>query len=816
MKKPQQDHIVRMHVLNPSDAMCNKQAYNKLKKHLCYSSDYFFQGQFGKVKRQKTDDIFFQNEKFPGYYFLPTGIIPKAIEICRKNNYPFDVTNVGFTVPSTNPECPGITFRDDQLKAIAAATKAGRGVIHAHTAYGKCLGLNTPILMFDGRIKKVQDVVPGDLLMGPDSKPRKVESVTSGKEEMFKIIPKDGSDPYSVNKSHILSLVMSGTAKVSGIETGVPFNIEMSEYLKKGVNFKHCAKAWRAAVKWKKKKLPIDPYFFGLWLGDGSNNRLNTIYTPEKEIKRYLKRFAETFYMKVSVKKDTGCEKISIVQNTSSPQKNPVIGTMRSLNVQRNKRIPHVFKTSSRNDRLRLLAGLVDTDGHKVSHGYEIITKYKELAKDIVFVARSLGLRARFTSSYKKSQTMKEKKEYFRVFIGGDVFIIPCKVERKKLFPHKKQKNGRRYGFDVEPLGVGDYYGFEISGPDRLFLLGDFTVTHNTVLSFGIFQAYLQANPGEKCLFIAHTIDLIRQAAKEFESLGAKVGIIQGKTETDGDIICATIQTLGKKGLIYYKDKFICLIVDETHKVSKLSGRHFEVIQNTFCPARFGVTATLPNTEEGKLALEGLIGPVIHKFSISDGVKAKTLSVPKITFVPYLGSSFMGEMKTYKDIYRLNIVENVSRNRMIAKMAVSFEKSGMSTLIFVRQIEHGDRISKILKELGAKHYWVNGASAKEERFAVKEALEKKDIKIAICSTIWNEGISIKSLNNCIVAGGGKDEKMVLQIVGRGTRIDEEKDTVYIWDFLDPQKYLSQHCIERMITYREQGWEVVIHRKREKK
>ena len=40
---------------------------------------------------------------------------------------------------------------------------------------GKCLGKGTPVLMYDGSIKLVEDVIVGDLLMGPDSQPRRVE-----------------------------------------------------------------------------------------------------------------------------------------------------------------------------------------------------------------------------------------------------------------------------------------------------------------------------------------------------------------------------------------------------------------------------------------------------------------------------------------------------------------------------------------------------------------------------------------------------------------------------------------------------------------
>jgi hypothetical protein len=75
------------------------------------------------------------------------------------------------------------------------------------TGYGKCHGINTPIIMFDGSIKMVQDVKTGDLLMGDDSTPRKVLSLATGQEQMYRISQSIGED-YIVNESHILSLQM--------------------------------------------------------------------------------------------------------------------------------------------------------------------------------------------------------------------------------------------------------------------------------------------------------------------------------------------------------------------------------------------------------------------------------------------------------------------------------------------------------------------------------------------------------------------------------------------------------------------------------
>ena len=62
--------------------------------------------------------------------------------------------------------------------------------VSGESATGKCLGRDTPVLMFDGTTKKVQDIKTGDLLMGDDSQPRTVLNTTSGFGPLFKVMPR--------------------------------------------------------------------------------------------------------------------------------------------------------------------------------------------------------------------------------------------------------------------------------------------------------------------------------------------------------------------------------------------------------------------------------------------------------------------------------------------------------------------------------------------------------------------------------------------------------------------------------------------------
>src|SRR5665213_1029949 len=103
----------------------------------------------------------------------------------------------------------------DYQKAVFedVANGIGNTIIEAKAGSSKCLGKGTEVLMFDGSIKKVEDVVIGELLMGPDSKPRTVLNIGSGGGNLVRIDPVKG-DSWICNDDHVLTLI--GTNKQKG------------------------------------------------------------------------------------------------------------------------------------------------------------------------------------------------------------------------------------------------------------------------------------------------------------------------------------------------------------------------------------------------------------------------------------------------------------------------------------------------------------------------------------------------------------------------------------------------------------------------
>ena len=351
---------------------------------------------------------------------------------------------------------------------------------------GKCWKINTECMMFDGTIKKVQNIEINDVMMGDDSTPRRVVSTVHGIGEMFEIKSRNGySDSYTVNEDHILCVAKHfhsvGNKKVIIYE-----DMPLKKYLtvkNKGRYF-----GYKKEVFFPEKKISVDPYWLGLWLGDG-NSRNTQICKPDKEISEYCKEYAEKSGMRAYLhkSKEGSVEACSIVSNKTKKGSNPLLNELRVRNLILNKHIPCDYLMNSTENRLRLLAGLIDTDGHKPKHqseknSCEIVFTNKRLSEETVFLARSLGFRV----SIKEKKATIKKIGYscvaYRMWLYGDLWRVPTRIERKKYKNTGLYNEPLLCGFDVIPKGIGDYYGFTLEGDNKRFLLGDFTVAHNTEL----------------------------------------------------------------------------------------------------------------------------------------------------------------------------------------------------------------------------------------------------------------------------------------------------------------------------------------------
>ena len=352
---------------------------------------------------------------------------------------------------------------------------------------GKCVAKDTPVILSDGTIVPVQNVRKGDLLMGDDSKPRKVLALSQGVGQLYRVTQVNG-DSYVVNENHVLSLKV-GYLSSSKCEyryicgerykQGDVVDISIQDYLGLSNGQRRSLVGFRVPLEFPEKQVPLDPYLLGLWLGDG-NSANSGITNQDATILHYLANKLPEYgcYLRYNPSQNKYHYRM-----TSSEKNNYVTDVLRELGLLNNKHIPDSYKYNSRENRLRLLAGIIDTDGSYSTGVFDIIQKNRRFAEDIEYLVRSLGFYTKIQECKKGCMWKGEYREgtYYRMIVSGNLDEVPTLVPRKKAAERKQKKNVLHTGVTVEPVGVGEYYGFEVSDNHR-FLLGDMTVTHNSTI----------------------------------------------------------------------------------------------------------------------------------------------------------------------------------------------------------------------------------------------------------------------------------------------------------------------------------------------
>lgn len=387
----------------------------------------------------------------------------------------------------------GIPDLDDLMDG-GISSENPLGCLQGGPKSGKCHARGQGILMANGSIKKVEDIHAGEWLMGPDGAPKLVLMTNTGTGEMYEVRPNRREKPWRVNADHILTLIGTGRAGHAR-HGGEIIDVPVKEWLTWSPKKKHAFKLWKAPVDKfmrspEENRLPLDPYFLGVLLGDGSLSHGGVgVTTADPEIVEEVRRQALRYGLRVRQAKGKLGAPTYYMSGTMGI-KNPIVRVLEALGLRDktsgDKYIPQKYATADRTARLDLLAGLVDTDGHLTRRGgYEYVSKSRALADGVAFVARSLGLSARVVEIQKSCQG-GFTGTYFRLHIYGDTGEIPCRIARKvvKRDPKRllrRHRSSTRLGFTVVPTGkVEPYFGFTLSGDGR-YLLDDFTVTHNSL-----------------------------------------------------------------------------------------------------------------------------------------------------------------------------------------------------------------------------------------------------------------------------------------------------------------------------------------------
>jgi hypothetical protein len=241
------------------------------------------------------------------------------------------------------------------------------------------------------------------------------------------------------------------------------------------------------------KKLPLDPYFLGLMLGDGSLGEALTFTKPDTQLSDWIAAY---------VRKEFGVafkpRKTKPYQFTFSDAVGFIVGGTRQIKDafeslgllgkrSWDKFIPEIYKNGSAAQRLAVLQGLLDTDGAACDHGGVTIRLASEqLIKDIQEIVWSLGGAARYTrrETYHTNDGYRKKcRDTYLLNIS-----LPCPQDAFRLARKKEKLSTEHRRVDTlgpkivkcEVAGEDECQCIVLDNEEHLYIMDNYVVTHNS------------------------------------------------------------------------------------------------------------------------------------------------------------------------------------------------------------------------------------------------------------------------------------------------------------------------------------------------
>ena len=336
---------------------------------------------------------------------------------------------------------------------------------------GKALDYDTPILTRNGW-KKHGDLTIRDEVLGIDGKFKKILAIHNPCEMQYKVTFSDGEEVICHGNHEWVVMDRFKSQRVT---------IETKEMIGKCIlkdGHRRFVMPYNEIIKGDNKTLKVDPYTLGVWLGDGRNKNPD-VCMAEKDYAIVQKILNNGYELAWQTKHTTtGVRYYGFKELRQQLQQ---YGLCHSR-VYNEKHIPDDYLIASKEQRLWLLAGLLDTDGtlRKSEHRYSFTTAEKKLCDSFVTLIHTFGWRTSVVKYDPHTSTsgITGRRSCYTISFNPTEYI-PCQLERKQLYEYSQKRNITIES--VEPCK--GKYGNCITVEDGIYLAGrTLKPTHNSTI----------------------------------------------------------------------------------------------------------------------------------------------------------------------------------------------------------------------------------------------------------------------------------------------------------------------------------------------
>lgn len=328
-------------------------------------------------------------------------------------------------------------------------------------------------------------------------------------------------------------------------------------------------------------------------------------------------------------------------------------------------------------------------------------------------------------------------------------------------------------------------------------------------------------------LFLTHTRELLNQAKDRCETnLACTTSTItEGKCDTKGDMVFATVQTLSnivEKEEIG-QDEFGMIVVDECHHLATNaeSVTMFEKCINYFTARyKIGLTATLHRADGLEKTTEKILGSVIYELRKEGSEFVGYYENKAIVRVPLIDFQVPARVYIKNTQYKpsdecFDRSDRIVYTKLISSLATDYDRNldilDLCSDINGYTIIVSDRVDQLifLQEHLDSSVRIDSQLKKSKREKLVEDFRKGNYKFLLATYgLIAEGFDVPMLENIILATPIKDSRLVIQSIGRCQRPYKGKEIANVYDFYDNVSILHNAYKERMKIYKKEEWEVI--------
>ena len=309
---------------------------------------------------------------------------------------------------------------------------------------------------------------------------------------------------------------------------------------------------------------------------------------------------------------------------------------------------------------------------------------------------------------------------------------------------------------------------------------------------------------GGRTLFLAHTQELVNQAADTFGTLWPEVTVgryMESIKEPEAHVVCGSVQSVALHLEDFREDAFSYLIVDEAHHAAADT---YQKILAYFHPAfTLGLTATPERTDDNRAILD-IFKNTAHKLDIQTAVEIGEL-VP-IRCIRIHTNIDLTRVRFNSVQYNIRDLESKiyvpERNRLIVDTWLQYVRD-KRTVVFCASVRHAEQIAELFRQAGVSAAAVSGGMKPAERREFQDRFVRREILVLCACDLLNEGWDCPEIEVLFMARPTMSRVLYTQQLGRGMRLFPGKESLMVFDFVDnASQYNMPQSLHRLFKLKE--------------